>query len=86
MKININLDKIDQTQIYKGQKGNYLDAKIIMNEKPDQYGNIGFIVQSISEIEFKAGKKGNIIGNIKHTNTKQNEQQKQGSSSSTSAI
>lgn len=67
MQISVNLDvsKIDKKRLYQGQKGTYLNAIIFMNDQPDQYGNNGMIVESITKEERDAGKRGTILGNVK---------------------
>ena len=70
MKIGINLKidvtKIDKSKLYKGQKGTYLDATAFIDlDNPGQYGDHGFISQSVSKEEKEAGVKGAILGNVK---------------------
>lgn len=55
--------KIDKTKLFKGEKGTYLDIALI--ETPtSKYGDY-MVVQSLSQEERKAGKKGAILGNAK---------------------
>lgn len=63
----IDLTKIDQQQLFKSEKTGsiYLDCAVLLKDEDDQYGNRGMIVQSISEEDRKAGKKGAILGNVK---------------------
>ena len=66
--INIKLDvnKIDKSRIFKGQKGNYLDLTMFVDlDKQDQYGNNGFISQSVSKDERAQNVKTPILGNGK---------------------
>lgn len=63
--IKIDVTKIDKSRLYKGKKGTYLDAMVILNEYTDQYGNNGMITQSVSKEERQSGVKGNILGNVK---------------------
>lgn len=65
IKLSINIDLIEQARLYPGRKGRYLDATLFLNEETDQYGNNGFIVQSVTKEEREAGVKGPIIGNVK---------------------
>lgn len=65
IKLSINVDLIDQARLYKGKKGRYLDAVLFLNEETDQYGNDGFIAQSVTKEEREAGGRGPIIGNVK---------------------
>ena len=63
--LNIDVSKIDAKRLYKGKKGQYLSATLFLKEEVDQYGNNGFIVESITKEEREAGQKGTIIGNAK---------------------
>lgn len=63
--VKIDVLKIDKARLFKGEKGTYLDATILMKDEPDQYGNIGMIVQNITKEEREAGQKGAILGNVK---------------------
>ena len=60
----INLSKVDKNRLFKGEKGVYLDVVIFTNPEPDQYGQNGMIVQSVSKEERQQGVKGEIIGNV----------------------
>ena len=53
--IKLDVTKIDKAKLYKGDKGTYLDATILMKDEADQYGNIGMIVQNVSKEEREAG-------------------------------
>jgi hypothetical protein len=46
--IKLDVTKIVKTKLFKGEKGVYLDATIIMKDEPDDYGNIGMIVQNVT--------------------------------------
>lgn len=63
--IKIDVTKIQKERLFKGQKGTYLDAVLFLEDQPDQYGQNGMIVQSVSKEERQAGVKGPILGNIK---------------------
>lgn len=63
--IKINWSEVDKTRLYKGAKGDYLDAILFVNEEPDRYGNCGMITQSVTKEERLAGVKGKILGNGK---------------------
>lgn len=65
VRLSINLDQIDLTKIIPGKKGQYIDATLFLNDAPDQYGNHGFIAQSVSKEDREAGIRGPIIGNAK---------------------
>jgi len=36
---SINLKKVDQSLLIKGEKGNYLNLTVWVNDQPDQFGN-----------------------------------------------
>ena len=63
--LSIDVSKINAKRLYKGKKGQYLSATLFLKEETDQYGNNGFIVESITKEEREAGQKGTIIGNAK---------------------
>ena len=63
--VQIDVNKIDKKRLYKGKKGTYLNGVIFLNEEPDEYGNIGFICESVSKEEREQGVKGEILGNVK---------------------
>ena len=66
-KLNIDVTKIQKSEIYEGKKGKYLSLTLFENrDGTDQYGNDGFIVQEISQKRREVGEKGPIIGNWKH--------------------
>ncbi len=67
---SIDLTKVDKTRIKEVQKkdgttGKFLNLVMMTNEQPDQYGNDGFIAESVTKDEKEAGKKGTILGNCK---------------------
>jgi hypothetical protein len=64
IQIKIDVTKIEKARLFKGAKGQYLDATLVMRDEPDQYGNIGFVTQQISKEEREAGTKAPIIGNV----------------------
>lgn len=67
--INVKIDvtKIDKDRLFRGERGTYLDATILVAPDADQYGNFGFIVQDPSkeEREADAKAKGTPIGNVR---------------------
>ena len=74
--VKLDVTKIDKLKLYKGEKGTYLDAAIIMRDEPDQYGNIGMIVQSSTKEERERGIKGAILGNVRYIQKQVQEQPK----------
>lgn len=65
IKGSINVTRINKDRIKPGKNGKYLG--FVFFEKPDQYGNSGFICEDVSQEERAQGIKGNIIGNWKDT-------------------
>lgn len=61
--IKIDVTKIKKELLFKGKTAVYLDAALI--ERPDEYGNAGFISQNVSKEARARGEKGPIIGNWK---------------------
>lgn len=68
--IKIATAKIDKTHLYEGKTGKFLDILLMENKDGvDQYGNAGFVIQSVSKEAKARGEKGPIIGNWKHIGT-----------------
>ena len=64
--IQIKVDMIDKSEIFVGEVHKYLNCTLHDNKDgKDQYGNDGFITQSISKEKREAGERGAIIGNWK---------------------
>lgn len=62
----IDVKKIDKSALFSGSRGTYLDIALIENrDGEDQYGNLGFVAQSLSRERREAGEKGPILGNWK---------------------
>ena len=72
LNVKIDVTKINKEKLFKGEKGTYLDATIIMRDEPDQYGNCGMIVEQTTKAERDAGVKGAILGNVKWMEKKEN--------------
>lgn len=65
LSLRIDVTKIEKARLYKGEKGTYLDCVIMLKDEPDQYQNLGMVVQSISKEERESGMRGPILGNVK---------------------
>jgi hypothetical protein len=64
--ISIDVTKIEKARLIKGAKGTYLDLKTFIDtEKTSQYGDHGFISQSVTKEEKDAGVQTPILGNCK---------------------
>lgn len=64
--IKLDVNKIDKSRLFKGEKGTYLNLVLFDNrDGQDQWGNDGFVTQEISKEEREAGEKGAILGNWK---------------------
>jgi len=64
--IKLDVTKIDKARLFNGAKGTYLDLTTFVDlGAEDQYGNHGFISQSVSKEEREAGVKTAILGNCK---------------------
>lgn len=64
--LRIDLSKVDESKVFNGAKGRYLDATVFIDiDQADQYGNNGMITQSVTKDEKASGVKGNILGNCK---------------------
>lgn len=64
IRFKIDRKKIDPSALYKGAKGEYYDFTLM--EKPNDYGDDGFVVQDIGKARREAGEKGPIVGNWKY--------------------
>jgi len=66
LKLSVNVEKIEKARLFKGQKGTYLDMTVFVDlDEQDQYGNNGFIAQSVSKEEREQGVRTEILGNTK---------------------
>ena len=64
--VRIDVTKIDTNRLFKGKKGAYLDLSTFIDlDQKDQYGNNGFITESVSKEEREQGVQGTILGNVK---------------------
>lgn len=66
--VNVRIDvrKIDKNRLFNGEKGTYLDLSTFIDlDQKDQYGNNGFITESVSKEEREQGIQGTILGNVK---------------------
>ena len=62
--LKIDVMKIDPKLLFQGKNGaKYLDAALV--DKPNDFGDDGFISQSVSKEDRAKGVKGPIIGNWK---------------------
>ncbi len=64
--IKIDVTKIDKERLFQGQKGTYLDLSTFIDlDNEDQYGNHGFISQSVTKEEREQNIQTPILGNCK---------------------
>lgn len=64
--VKLDVTKIDKSRIFEGKKGKYLDLTTFVDlDNLDEYGNNGFISQSVSKDEQSSGVKTPILGNVK---------------------
>ena len=69
----IDVTKIDKSAIYEGKKGKYLD--IVLWDKPDQYGNDGYITQDLGKERRERGDKSEFLGNWKESQRREQSSQ-----------
>jgi len=62
--LHINVKKFDKAHFINGEKGVYAD--LLLFEKPDNYGNAGFVIQGVGKDVRERGERGPIVGNWKH--------------------
>ena len=65
IRVTVNIDLIEESRLYQGKKGRYLDLTLFLKDEVDQYGNHGFVTQNISKEEREGGVRAPIIGNAK---------------------
>jgi hypothetical protein len=66
LSVKIDVSKIEKERLFKGEKGTYLDlTTFIDTDQADQYGNHGFISQSVTKEEREQNIKTPILGNCK---------------------
>lgn len=66
LSIKLDVTKINKDRLFKGEKGTYLDLTTFIDlNEVSQYGDNGFISQSVSKEERESGVKGDILGNVK---------------------
>lgn len=62
---SIDASKISKDKLIKGDKGNYLNITISVNDEADQYGNVLAVYESQSKEERESKTKKNYLGNGK---------------------
>ena len=66
LSIKLDVTKIDKARLFKGEKGTYLDLTTFIDlDEVGQYGDNGFISQSVSKEEREAKVQTPILGNVK---------------------
>lgn len=73
IKISINVTRIPREKIVVGKNGKYAD--FVLFDKPDSYGNSGFVAMDVTKEEREAGTRGPIVGNWKEFGAKKPVQQ-----------
>ena len=67
--LTLDLSRVDKTRIYVGKTGRkYLSFVLI--DAPDEYGNNGRVLHSVTKEERLAGIKGEACGNWRHVGVK----------------
>ena len=62
---SIDVSKISKDKLVKGEKGNYLNVTISINDEEDNYGNVLTITESQTKEEREAKAKKNYLANGK---------------------
>ena len=66
LSVKIDVTKIDKKRLYEGKKGTYLDLTTFINtDETNEYGDHGFISQSLDKEEREQGLQTPILGNVK---------------------
>ena len=64
--MSINVTTLDKSRFVTGEKGTYLDLTAFLNlDEKDQYGNAGFITQTLTKEERETKDRQVILGNSK---------------------
>jgi len=64
--IKLDVTKIDKSRIFAGKKGKYIDLTTFIDlDNEGQYGDHGFISQSVSKEEKEQGVQTQILGNCR---------------------
>jgi hypothetical protein len=61
--VKITVTDLDKARFFKGKKGIYCD--LVLFECENDYGDTGFVTQSLSKEEREAGERGEIVGHWK---------------------
>ena len=78
LSVKIDVTKIDKKRLYAGKKGTYLDLTTFINtDETNEYGDHGFISQSLDKEERDQGLQTPILGNVKVFYTDQDQQEPQ---------
>jgi len=78
LSIKIDVSKIDKARLFKGEKGTYLDLTTFIDiDNPGEYGDHGFISQSVTKDERENKVQTPILGNVKIFFNDANSQQSQ---------
>ena len=61
----LNVENIDKSKLFKGNKGTYVDVIVWVNDEVDQFGNCASVQQTLTKEERDAGAKKIYLGNLK---------------------
>ena len=64
----INVEKIDKSRLFKGEKGTYLNVVVSELQQPDQYGNTHSVYMQQTKEERDAKEQKIYLGNGKALN------------------
>ena len=70
----LDLGRIDKSKIFTSAKTGKRYLSFGLVEGPDQHGNAGQVVHSISREERAGGEKGKVVGSWKHVGSKKPDQ------------
>lgn len=49
LRLKIDVNKLDKTAFFKGEKGTYADLTVFINDEPDNYGNDASVKQDLGK-------------------------------------
>ena len=71
IKAKVDVTKLNKSLFFRGKKGIYCD--LLLCAKPSEYGDDGFVLQSVSKAQSAAGERGPIVGNWRELSKAKNE-------------
>ena len=71
IKVRVAVTKLNKSLFFRGKKAIYCD--FLLCAKPSEYGDDGFVIQSVTKEQIAAGERGPIVGNWRELSKAKNE-------------